>query len=297
MTPLRPQYLTTPDGTRIAYRDHAPATPPASPSGSPPATPPASPPTRPFLLLHGLAGHQGEWDDLTARLLADGHRVVTYDARGHGASTRRPPTVTREACVEDAVALIEHLALPAVTLVGQSLGGHTALLVAAARPDLVGALVLVEAGPERVAADTPARIGAWLDSWPKPFASFDEARDFLGHEAWARGLEERADGWWPRVDRDVMVAMISHPTSRDHWPEWRRTTAPALVVRGENGWLPDPEFAAMARPGTERRTIPAAGHDVHLDQPARLHTEIRNFVEASEGNTPGTDPADTQNLT
>jgi len=265
--PRRPklkQALTTPDGTRIAYRDHSAHRPG-------------------ILLLHGLAGHQGEWDDLTRRLLADGHRVVTYDARGHGASTRRPPTVTREACVADAAALIEQLALPPVTLVGQSLGGHTAMLLAAARPDLVAALVLIEAGPERTPAETPAQIGAWLDNWPKPFKSFDAARDFLGHEAWARGLDERADGWWPRVDRDVMVEMISDPTTRDYWPEWRRTTAPCLVVRGENGWMPEPEFHAMPaarKPLTELRTIPSAAHDVHLDQPERLHAEIRAFIDA-----------------
>ncbi|MCD7444199.1 alpha/beta hydrolase [Streptomyces lincolnensis] len=98
-------------------------------------------------MLHGLAGHQGEFDDLASRLHAAGHRVVSYDARGHGASTLRPPTVTRAAHVQDAVTLIEELALAPVTLIGQSLGGHTAMLLASARPDLVGSLVLVEAGP------------------------------------------------------------------------------------------------------------------------------------------------------
>jgi pimeloyl-ACP methyl ester carboxylesterase len=57
--------------------------------------------------------------------------VVTYDARGHGASTRTPATTTRAAHVQDAVALIEELDLAPVTLLGQSLGGHTALLLAA----------------------------------------------------------------------------------------------------------------------------------------------------------------------
>ncbi|WP_328871671.1 alpha/beta hydrolase [Streptomyces sp. NBC_00287] len=256
--------LTTPDGTRIAYRDH-------------PAHGPA------VLLLHGLAGHQGEWDDLTTRLLADGHRVVTYDARGHGASTRHPTTVSREACTADAAALIEHLSLSPVTLIGQSLGGHTAILLAATRPDLVASLVLIEAGPERTPTDTPAQIATWLDSWPKPFKSFEEARDFLGHEAWARGLEERGEGWWPRVERDVMVEMITDATRRDYWAEWRRTTAPALVVRGENGWMPEAECDAMsARPRTELRTIPGAGHDVHLDQPGRLHAAIREFLDLNK---------------
>ncbi|MFF1416838.1 alpha/beta fold hydrolase [Streptomyces sp. NPDC058280] len=44
---------------------------------------------RPVLLLHGLAGHTAEWDSL-ARLLLPAHRVVAYDARGHGASDRHP---------------------------------------------------------------------------------------------------------------------------------------------------------------------------------------------------------------
>ncbi|MEU0220062.1 alpha/beta fold hydrolase [Streptomyces sp. NPDC006265] len=92
--------LTTPDGTHLAYADHRPA-------GDPKVT---------FLLLHGLAGHQGEWDTLAAQLSADGHRVMTYDARGHGASTRTPATTTREAHVQDAVTLIEELGLAPTAL-------------------------------------------------------------------------------------------------------------------------------------------------------------------------------------
>ncbi|MBB6420958.1 alpha/beta fold hydrolase [Streptomyces sp. AK010] len=88
--------LTTHDGTRIAHRDH-------HPTGRPTTT---------FLLLHGLAGHQGEWGTLAAQLSADGHRVVTYDARGHGVSTRTPATTTREAHVQDAIALIADLDWP-----------------------------------------------------------------------------------------------------------------------------------------------------------------------------------------
>ncbi|GLW45347.1 hypothetical protein Stsp02_10090 [Streptomyces sp. NBRC 14336] len=254
--------LLTPDGTEIAYEDH-------------------EAPGPPVLLLHGLAGHQGEWDDLTARLQSDGHRVVTYDARGHGASTRRPRSVSRESCVADAAALLEHLSLsPAVTVVGQSLGGHTALLLAAFRPELLSALVLIEAGPGRIPAEMPDRIGAWLDSWPKPFTTFEAARDFLGHEAWARGLEERPDGWWPRVDRDVMVDMITDAAGRDYWPEWHRTRARALVIRGGKGWMPEEEFRAMGvvRPEAELRTIGAAGHDVHLDAPEALYRTLRDFL-------------------
>ena len=85
---------------------------------------------------------------------------MTYDARGHGASTRRPQDMTRAACVRDAVAFIRELSLAPVTLTGQSLGGLTALLTAAAHPELVSSLVsslvLTEAGPSGSNPDLPS---------------------------------------------------------------------------------------------------------------------------------------------
>jgi pimeloyl-ACP methyl ester carboxylesterase len=260
-------HLTTPDGTRIEYRDQAP---------------PGA--TRTALLLHGLAGHLGEWDALTARLLAAGFRVIAYDARAHGTSTRRPPTVTRAAYVGDAVTLIEELGLSPVTLIGQSLGGHTAMLLAAARPELVDALVLVEAGPAGPSPEVPAQIGGWLDSWPTPFSSPAEAERFLGHEAWARGLEERTDGWWPRFDRDAMVDSLAELAERDFWEEWARVACRTLVVQGENGTMRPTESADMRalRPETRVTVVAGAGHDVHLERPGRLAAVIEGFLGVAE---------------
>lgn len=99
------------------------------------------------MLLHGLAGHAGEWE-ATARPLGRRHRVVAVDQRGHGRSERYPGDVSRAAYVADVVAVIERLGMGAVALIGQSLGGHTAMLTAAACPELVDALILVEAGAD-----------------------------------------------------------------------------------------------------------------------------------------------------
>ncbi|MFJ3440046.1 alpha/beta fold hydrolase [Streptomyces sp. NPDC086081] len=272
MPPPTSASLTTPDGTRLAYTDHD-----ARPR-HPTATP--RPPTPPFVLLHGLAGHRGEWDTLTARLLSDGHRVVTYDARGHGASTRTPPTTTRAAHVEDAATLIEHLDLAPVTLLGQSLGGHTAMLLTASHPHLVHSLILVEAGPGGPAPDLPTRIAAWLDSWPTPFTSLREAAAFLGHEAWTGALEKRRDGWYPAFDRTTIIDTVAELATTAYWSEWSRITRPTLLVQGEHGTMRPDEPAGMLahRPDTKVVRIPEASHDVHLDQPARLHEAIRTFV-------------------
>ncbi|MEU9627204.1 alpha/beta hydrolase [Streptomyces luteogriseus] len=255
--------LTVPDGTCIAHRDHHPA----------------DRPTTTFLLLHGLAGHQGEWDTLAAQLSADGHRVVTYDARGHGASTRTPATATREAHVQDAVTLIEELDLAPVTLLGQSLGGHTAMLLAASHPHLVRSLILIEAGPAGPAPDLPALIAAWLDSWPAPFKSLAEAEAFLGHEAWTRTLVRRDDGWYPAWDRATIIASVAELATTAYWEEWSRVTCPTLLIHGEHGTMRPGEPAMMLarRPDTVSVRIPGAAHDVHLDQPTRLHEAIAAF--------------------
>ncbi|WP_326760605.1 alpha/beta hydrolase [Streptomyces phaeochromogenes] len=273
---------TTPDGTRLAYRDHHAPEPDAE------LAPGAQRP--PLLLLHGLAGHMGEWDDLLPLLLADGRRVITYDARGHGVSTRRPPDMTRASAVRDVTILIEELSLPTpVALLGQSLGGHTAFLAAAAHPHLVDSLILVEAGPAGPSPDLPAEIAAWLDSWPTPFASLSSAAAFLGHEAWARGLEEREDGHHPRWDRDTMLAAVAELSTHAYWPEWDQVACPTLVVRGAKGTMREAEMTRMARraqlrtgrppqPRTLTEVIEDAGHDVHLDQPRRLHAAVRTFL-------------------
>lgn len=270
----RRAFLTTQDDTRLAYRDFQ-RDGRRDGQGDAPAG------RRTVLLLHGLAGHQGEWDDLAPLLLADGHRVVTYDARGHGDSTRSPGDMTRAACVRDAVALIEHLSLAPVTLIGQSLGGHTALLTAADHPGLIDSLVLIEAGPGGGNPNLPEEIGAWLDSWPRPFTSPAHATGFFGHEAWARGLEEREDGWYPKVVRDRMTAAIREVSERAYWQEWTRIRCQALVIRGARGTMTEHEQTEMRtrRPeATALEVIPDAGHDVHLDQPAHLHATIAAFL-------------------
>jgi pimeloyl-ACP methyl ester carboxylesterase len=242
----------------------------------------------PVVLLHGLAGHAGEWDGL-ARDLGPSYRIVAVDQRGHGASERRPRDVSRAAYIADAVAVIAQLGLHRPVLAGQSLGGHTALLTASAHPGLLRGLVLVEAGPGRADPNVPAEIGAMLDAWPTPFPSRRAAVEFFGGgavgEGWAGGLEERDGGWWPRFDRDVMVAALAENARRSFWDEWASITCPALVVLGQSGIVPAQETEAMLqqRPETVALSVPGAGHDVHLERPEVLHQVLREFLGQVEG--------------
>jgi pimeloyl-ACP methyl ester carboxylesterase len=231
------------------------------------------------VLLHGLAGYAGEWRD-TAAWLTGLARVLAFDARGHGESTRRPTQVSREAHVGDAAFAIDQLGLAPATVIGQSLGGHTALLLAARRPDLVGGLVVAEASPAGDSGETADELERSLERWPVPFASRAAAVEFLGAEAWADGLEERDDGWWPRFDVDVMTRTLREALARDYWDEWERIRCPTLVVRAGKGFIaPDLAREMVARlPHASLAEIPDAVHDLHLDRPEAWREVVTGFL-------------------
>ncbi|MEV8345534.1 alpha/beta fold hydrolase [Streptomyces niveus] len=136
--------VTTDDGVRLACTEYGPCEESAVP----------------VLLLHGLAGHTAEWDAL-AELLGPAYRLVGYDAQG-GRSDRLPEDVSRSAHVRDAVAVAEQLALARLVLIGQSLGGLTALLTAAAHPG-PGSVVRILPG-SRSLARTLAALSSVADA-------------------------------------------------------------------------------------------------------------------------------------
>jgi pimeloyl-ACP methyl ester carboxylesterase len=234
---------------------------------------------RPVLLLHGLAGHAGEWHS-TMRHLFPRCRTVALDQRGHGRSTRVPDDLSRDAFVDDVAAVIDAATIEhPVVLIGQSMGAHTALLTAARYPHLVSHLVMIEGDVGGGDDEQLAGLRKALASWPVPFPSYERAMQFFGGDnargrAWADGFEQRADGLWPRWNIDVMIRTMAPVFERECWPEWESLPHPTLLVLGETGSIDPSRVDRMlaVRPATRRVTIAGAGHDVHLDQPrAWLH--------------------------
>ena len=224
-----------------------------------------------LVLIHGLAGSARELFP-TADALTDTFHVVLVDQRGHGQSTRRPEELSREAFVGDITKVITQLSpdRPA-TLVGQSMGAHTAFLTASARPDLVERLVMLEghvSGSNQ--PDEAAQLGAFFDSWPDTFEDPEEARAFLGEsglsEAWIGDLEPVHEGLRRRFDADVMQQTIE-AVHEPRWKEWETLRVPTLVVFAEDGMFSAEQKDELIRrrPGTTRADIKGASHDAHLD--------------------------------
>ena len=243
----------------------------------------------PALLLHGLAGHAGEWTQ-TAVWLTASHRVFALDARGQGFSARRPGDVCPEALVADTAFVLDQFAEGPAVLVGQSIGGVTAMLLAASHPASVQALVMADAAPSdggvgRLAAKALAEA---LGRWPVPFADYDAAASYFGSRfgegaalPWADGMYEREDGLWPRFDADVMAQTLGQMLELDTWPSWQAVRCPTLVVRAEHGVVDTETVARMraTRPDTTVVEVVGAQHDLHLDRPGAWREALEGFLE------------------
>ncbi|MBT8163017.1 MULTISPECIES: alpha/beta fold hydrolase [Arthrobacter] len=235
----------------------------------------------PVVILHGLAGSAREFFR-TSQALPE-FRTICVDLRGHGGSTRHPADLSREAFVADVVRVIEETAACPVALVGQSMGGHTAMLVAAARPDLVTRMVLLEVGADSANPEETEAMGNFFRSWPVPFGNRAAARAYLGEgpleTAWAADLEERDDGLWPRFDPEVMVAALNE-VAVPRWSEWESVRVPSLVIYADMGIFTEDEKAEFVRRGrnVRRRDLAGASHDAHLDAFEEWISALRSFL-------------------
>ena len=246
------------------------------------------------VLLHGLAGYALEWGAVVAGL-REPCRVVAVEQRGHGSSTRRPDDVSPAAYVADVVAELDDLGAATAAVVGQSLGGHTAMRLAATHPDRVSRLVMVEAGVGGEGPESTAGLTAWLEGWPAPFEDREEFLAWFGGsravaEGWADGLEQRADGLWPQWDAATLSAALAPVAAREHLEEWSAVRAPTLLLRGEHGSVAERQVESMCalRPETRLAVIAGAGHDVHLEAPDAVLPVLRRFLaEGADDPTPG----------
>ena len=129
-------------GVTIAYRAEGPAEGPV------------------IVLLHALASNSATWSKLTRVLVATGRRVITPDLRGHGRSAwtgdYRLDSVQR-----DVIGVLDALDIADFDLIGHSLGGHIAALLAGRRPDRVRKLVLEDPRHHHRASIQGRRNVAW----------------------------------------------------------------------------------------------------------------------------------------
>ena len=256
--------------------------------------------THALLLLHGFGETSSIWEEIAIELSRE-YRVLALDQRGHGGSERpRDHNYSRNSQVEDLEAFVEALGLRNVTIAGQAMGGANALCYAAEHPDVVTALIVIEAAPEvlRSGVETMRRLLASADS----FDSLDDAveiyEEFYPY-ATSEQLNRRVKATLARSEDLTYVwdfdPIFRDPTARppDPDPGQRRMTnlwecvervqCPVMIVRGAETDMLTPEAIQRLHrriPGSRVSLIEEAGHAVPTDQPAALSQHIREFLQS-----------------
>lgn len=246
--------------------------------GDPPAT----------LLLHGI-GNYGRYWDFFAEAVAGRLRLVATDARGHGESGPADDYAP-DAFVADALAVLDTLAIGSALVVGHSMGGTHAIRLAAAHPDRVSRLVVVDAGPEPMPEGAQRARRLSLER-PRRFASAAEALAYLhstspgySDAVYANRLrwlfhEEHGGLVW-RSSREALASIMSGARHGDLWSELRAIRCPVLVVRGTRSNVLSAEVAQrmVTTLASGRLLELEAGHNVALDRPRELARAVVDFA-------------------
>jgi len=250
---------------------------------------PGDPP--PTLLLHGIGNYARYWD-FFADAVAGRLRLIATDARGHGESGRPPGDYAPQEFVADAVSVLDALAIDRALVVGHSMGGTHAIRLAAAHPDRVERLVVVDAGPEpmREGAERARRLSL---ERPERFANTDEALAYLRRtspgytdEIYANRLRwlfrEEDGGLAWRSSHDALTSIMTGARRGDLWDALRAIRCPALVVHGtRSNVLSDDVAQRMVKALADGRLIELeAGHNVALDRPTDLAEAVVAFAHA-----------------
>lgn len=250
------------------------------------------------VFLHGLFGQGRNWNTIGKAIAAD-HRVILVDLPNHGRSawTDRVDYVQ----MADAVAseVLEPLAAQGpVTLVGHSMGGKTAMVLALRRPELVERLVVVDMSP--VSYDTAREFTGYIDALRglnlaaigdredadrllAPAVSSPTVRSFLLQNLRRVGQESSAQPWRWQPNLDVLGRDIGQLS---RWPSEAVDAlapyrGPVLWVAGGLSGYVKPEYdEAMTRYFPRKRlvTIKGAGHWVHSEKPELFIEVLRRFL-------------------
>lgn len=241
----------------------------------------------PVLFLHGAGSNAATWWQQLPRFAAR-HACVTLDLRCFGRSAAPLSGFTYGYFVDDVLALLDHLRLPRVMLVGQSLGGMVGLRLALQHPQRVAGFAACD-----------SLLGVDLPALTEPFRR---------RPASAAGvqIEQRALGPWFRgrhPARAALYAQINAFNPSAHSvpaPDWQAALraltdaaqllplaaldtlqVPTLFLVGRDDPLVPPAALAqvLARvAGSEFRELPNAGHSAYFEQPEAFNDCVLDFI-------------------
>ena len=242
-----------------------------------------------LVVLHGLFGSQRNWASIAARLGRE-HRVLSVDLRNHGASPW-DPRHDYPALADDVAGFIRTVAGTSADVIGHSMGGKAAMVLALTRPELIDRLVVVDIAPapsrgvsiDLVRAMQAVPLAACRRRTDVADALADRIPDPATRAFLAQSVASRPEGLAWSVNLDVLERQFDEIRGFPAPPPGGPFTRPTLFVAGgRSSYLEPQHWPEIERlfPAAMLEVIPDAGHWVHADAPSAFVEMVGRFLEA-----------------
>ncbi len=236
----------------------------------------------PLILLHGLSANGACWS-AQAHALEGEYNVIMPDARGHGKSSVPDYGYRYEDHANDVVGLIKALELNAPILLGHSMGGMTAAVVASHNPKLLRGLILAD----------PTFINPKVQREVRDSDVADQHRRILNKsfnevvaEARIRHPDRSLDILEQSARARLQTSMNAFDVLSQPYPDYMELVSaievPSLLVIGDAGVVSLSVAAELQHlnPRFQVKQISKAGHGLHFDQPEKFAAVVKSFLSS-----------------
>lgn len=242
----------------------------------------------PVIFLHGLFGMARNWGSAVAALSSEAH-VIALDLRNHGSSPWQD-TMSLSIMADDVYRfLAEHFPQGAI-VVGHSLGGKVAMVLALRQPEVVTRLLVVDVAPVR---------------YPPEYRKYVQAMRALDLSSFHRRADADAALTATVPDRRIRLFLLQNLVSDENGYFWRANLraieeamddlstfpefapgtqyrGPTLFLRGgRSSYVKDRDRPLIESlfPAVRIETLPDAGHWLHADQPQAFVAAVSSFLQ------------------
>jgi pimeloyl-ACP methyl ester carboxylesterase len=251
-------------------------------------------PGRPLLFLQHFTGTLDNWDPAVTDALAQGRSVVLFESAGIGRSSGRVPT-TVAGMADHAMKFLDALGLTLVDVLGFSLGGMVAQVIALKRPALLRRIILTGTGPEGgvgVAMDRPDLLKIFGDQKMPPsekllklFFETTETSQSAGREFVQRLARRREDPDTPTTAEAAgaqLAAMAAwEKSAAEPYTDLKEITQPVLVTNGNNDiMIPTVNSFTLSEhlPNAQLIIYPDSGHGSLFQHAGAYTSHVSEFL-------------------
>lgn len=240
----------------------------------------------PVALIHGLGSSGRDWEQQIPAL-ANRYRVLTYDVRGHGRTSKpRGPYSVRQ-FADDLAALLVQLDHRPAHVVGISMGGMIAFQLAVDHPELVRSLTIVNSGPALVPHTFAEHIAVWTRRGiaklrgPAGMGGMLAPRLFPYPDQ--EPLRQQFIRRWAENDKDAYYAALNAIIGWSVVDRVGSIGVPVLVMASDHDYTPVSAKQAYLPliPGATLTVIPDARHALPVERPEAFNTALRAFLDRS----------------